>query len=137
MLHSPSCDMAFALCRWTTPGGRHDDLSKMQRLDGERVAAGFLTGVHGVSLYQLRPDLGSADRAESSRTTSDEPASPRCSVNVGESQQACSVATDDLPLRPDPGGVDVAFMARPKTLPTRTYDLRGLSLAVAQRPPLP
>lgn len=58
-------------------------------------------------------------------------------MSIGECEQACSVVTDDLPLRPDPGGVDVAFMARPKTLPTKTYDPRGLSLAVAQRPPLP
>lgn len=58
-------------------------------------------------------------------------------MTIGGCHQTCSVVTDDLPLRPDPGDVDVAFMARPKTPPIRTYDLRGLSLAVAQRPPLP
>jgi hypothetical protein len=37
----------------------------------------------------------------------------------------------------DQEGVDVAFVVRSKTLPTGTYDLKGLSLAAAQRPHLP
>jgi len=55
-------------------------------------------------------------------------------MNCSECQKARSVVMDDLLLRPDLGDVDVAFTVRPKTLPIKTYDLRGLSLAVAQRP---
>jgi len=58
-------------------------------------------------------------------------------MKIVQGQQARSVVVDDLPLRPKRAGVDGALVARPKTLPIETYDLRGLSLAAAQRPRLP
>src|SRR5215510_14347338 len=103
MLQSASYKVAFALFGCTIPGGRHNDLSKMHGIDGGGVATRLFAGVHGVSLHQLRADFRSADRAESSRTASGKPASPRCSVKMVEGQQACSVVVDDLPLRPDRG----------------------------------
>ena len=46
-------------------GGEYDDLSKMQRVDGERVAAGVFTGSRGAPLYQLRIGPRSVDCSES------------------------------------------------------------------------
>jgi len=101
------------------------------------VATRLFAGVHGIPLHQLRSDFRSADRAEPSRADSGEKLSARCSVNLIQGQQARSVMVDDLPPRPKRAGVDVALVARPKTLPIETYDLTGLWFAVAQRPRLP
>ena len=63
-------------------GGDHDGLSKMQGVDGERVATGVFAGGRGVSLYQLRIGHRSLDCAESGDPVACEAAGPERGLMV-------------------------------------------------------
>ena len=66
-------------------GGEHDDLSKMQRADGERMATGVITGSSSAPLYQLRAGPGSVDCAESHDPVAYKAAGPECGLMIHSS----------------------------------------------------
>jgi hypothetical protein len=82
MLEFPLCKGDASALKYVKTGGERNDLSKMQRADGERVETGALARSRGAPLYQLWAGSRSIDCTKSPNPVAYEAAGSDCGLGL-------------------------------------------------------